>query len=111
MTAVFGKTATAQCSTSTPVGLTLTKGKSGIALMLAADSAVYGSASRLGAGRQRRWRPGHRHVRRHVVRRPGHGSRTADFTFLRDSPPAGTTVSAVFNGTDKVDPSGIASAA
>ncbi|MFI5430030.1 Ig-like domain repeat protein [Aeromicrobium sp. UC242_57] len=111
ITATFAKTATAQKSESNVVGLTLTKGKSGIAMLLATDSAVYGSA-----------------VKGSVAVANGDGG-TVTVTYAGkslDLPlgsgdvatftiPAGLAagshdVSAVFNGTDKVDPSGVASA-
>lgn len=111
ITAIFAKTATAQASESNVVGLTLTKGKSGIAMLLAADSAVYGSA-----------------VKGSVAVANGDGgsvtvtyggrsttlalgnSDIATFTIPAGLSAGSYPVKAVFNGTDKVDPSGIASA-
>ena len=92
VTAVLAKTATAQSSTSAPVGLTLTKGKSGIALQLAAGSASYGSAVtgsvqvQNGDGGLVTVTLGGTSIDVPVTAADPPTSR-----FLRDSPPAGTT--------------------
>ncbi|MRJ75858.1 hypothetical protein GEV29_04870 [Aeromicrobium sp. SMF47] len=110
-TAAFGQTASAQRSESNVVGLTLTKGKSGIAMVLASDTSVYGTGVKGSVG---------------VANGDGgtvtvsYGSTSFDVqlgdegtaTFsLPKTLNAGTyDVEAVFNGTDKVDPSGVATA-
>jgi hypothetical protein len=111
LTAVFGQTESAQTSTSNVVTLTLTKGKSGIALVLAADSSVYGSGVKGSV----------------AVANGDHGSVTvtygdesfdvalgdsdsAAFTLPKELPVGSYTVSAVFTGTDKVESSGTVTA-
>lgn len=111
LTAVFGETASAQSSTSNVVTLTLTKGQSGIALVLAAESTVYGSGVNGSV----------------AVANGDHGSVTvtyggtsfdvalgdsdsAKFTLPKNLAVGTYTVEAKFNGTDKYDPSGVASA-
>jgi hypothetical protein len=109
LTAVFGQTSSAQSSTSNVVSLTLAKGKSSIALVLAADSTVYGSG-----------------VKGSVAVANGDGgtvtvtyggttfdvrlggSDSATFTLPAGLAVGGYTVSAVFNGTGKVEPSAVA---
>lgn len=112
LTAVFGETESAQSSTSNEVTLTLTKGKSGIALILAADSSVYGSGVKGSV----------------AVANGDHGTVTvtygdtsfdvalgdsdsATFTLPKELAAGTYDVEAVFNGTDTYDPSGVASAA
>ncbi|MCW2788299.1 MAG: hypothetical protein JWP56_602 [Aeromicrobium sp.] len=110
-TAVFGQTASAQRSESNVVGLTLTKGKSGIAMVLAADTSVYGTG-----------------VKGSVAVANGDGgtvtisygdtsfdvalssSDTATFSLPKELAAGTYDVEAVFNGTDKVEASGVATA-
>lgn len=109
--AVFARTATAQASESNQIGLTLTKGKAGIALLLAADSAVYGSvvkgsvAVANGAGGSVRVSYAGKSIDLVV----GASDRVA-FTLPAGLLPGTHAVTAVFNGTDEVAPSGVASA-
>ncbi len=111
LTAVFGQTATAQSSESNVVGLTLTKGKSGIALVLAADSAVYGSGVRgsvavaNGDGGSVTLTYGGT-----KVQLPLGGSDSASFSLPKNLAVGRYTVGATFDGTDKVEPSGLATA-
>lgn len=112
VTAVFAETESAQSSTSNVVTLTLTKGQSGIALILAAGSTVYGSGVQGSV----------------AVANGDHGTVTvtyggtsfdvalgdsdsATFTLPKGLAAGSYNVEAVFNGTDKYDPSGVASAA
>lgn len=108
-TAVFGQTASAQRSESNVVGLTLTKGQSGIALLLAADTSVYGTG-----------------VKGSVAVANGDGgtvtisygetsfdvtlgeSDSATFTLPKTLAAGTYDIEAVFNGTDKFEPSGVA---
>ncbi|MCD9199918.1 Ig-like domain-containing protein [Aeromicrobium wangtongii] len=111
LTAVFGQTASAQSSTSNIAAVTLEKGKSSIALVLAADSTVYGSG-----------------VKGSVAVANGDGgtvtvtyggttfdvrlggSDSAAFTLPAGLAVGTYTVSAVFNGTERVEASGVATA-
>lgn len=111
VTAVFAKTATAQRSESNVVSLTLTKGQTGIALQLAADSVVFGSAVKgsisvdNGDGGTVTVTYGTRSVDLTLDE-----SGAATFTVPAGLAAGGYSVKARFNGTDKVDPSGVASA-
>lgn len=111
ITATFAKTATSQTSQSNVVGLALTKGKSGIAILLATDSAVYGSAVK-GSVAVANGDGGKVTVTYagKSVDVPLGSSDSAAFTVPAGLVPGTYAVSAVFNGTDKVDPSGAASA-
>ena len=111
LTAVLAKTGTTQSSTSNVVTLTLTKGKSGIALVLAEDSTVYGTG-----------------VKGSVAVVNGDGGTvtvsygdasfdvqlgdqdSATFSLPKDLAAGTYDVEAVFNGTDRFEPSGIATA-
>ncbi|WP_456696035.1 Ig-like domain repeat protein [Aeromicrobium sp. P5_D10] len=110
ITATFAKTATAQASESNVIGLTLAKGKSGIAMLLATDSTVYGTAVKgsvavaNGDGGTVTVKFGGR-----TIDLPLGGSDSVAFTVPAGLVPGTYGVDAVFNGTDKVDPSGVAS--
>lgn len=111
VTAVFGQTATAQSSTSAALTLTLEKGKSGIALVLATDTSVYGTgvkgsvAVANGDGGSVRLTYGGK-----TVVLPLGPSDSAAFRLPAGLAAGSYTVSAVFTGTDKYEPSGVATA-
>ncbi|MCL8250854.1 Ig-like domain repeat protein [Aeromicrobium fastidiosum] len=111
VTAVFGQTATAQSSTSAALTLMLEKGKSGIALVLATDSSVYGTGVRgsvavaNGDGGSVRLTYGGT-----TVDLPLGSSDAAAFTLPAGLGAGSYTVSAVFTGTDRFEPSGVATA-
>ncbi|MCL3816906.1 Ig-like domain repeat protein [Aeromicrobium wangtongii] len=111
LTAVFGQTASAQSSTSNIAAVTLEKGKSSIALVLAADSTVYGSGVK-GSVAVANGDGGTVTVtyggKTFDVRLGG--SDSAAFTLPAGLAVGTYTVSAVFNGTDRVEASGVATA-
>jgi hypothetical protein len=111
VTAVFGQTATAQSSTSAALTLMLEKGKSGIALVLAADSSVYGTGVRgsvavaNGDGGSVTLTYGGT-----TIDLPLGSSDSAAFSLPAGLAAGSYTVSAVFTGTDRFEPSGVATA-
>jgi hypothetical protein len=111
VTAAFGQTATARTSTSGALSLTLEKGRSGIALALASDSSVYGTGARgsvavvNGDGGSVRLTYGGR-----TMDVPLGSSDSASFALPAGLSAGQYTVSAVFTGTDRFEPSGVATA-
>jgi hypothetical protein len=109
VTAVFGQTATSQSSTSASLSLMLEKGKSGIALVLATDSSVYGAgvkgsvAVANGDGGSVKLTYGGT-----TIDLPLGASDSASFAFPAGLAAGSYTVSAQFTGTDRFEPSGVA---